>query len=418
MQWYQSMGFISFLAFISFPLPPLLLGVIILINSRKKKLKVLEERYALFESNQQDVNEILSRKNIIEKEIESSKKELINLQEDILFEYIETNLYDDLTSEEINNELSLLKLDQKELVKNNDALVINIDAKQSIINNLSKKILRCFNTESDQIIYNVTVKNIDASRNKVIKSFEQINKLFEKSGVALTKEYLNSKLEEMNLSYNFVLKKEQEKEIQKAIKEQMIEEEKVRKEIETEKKKLEKEEKQFKGEVEKLMAYLKKSDSEVEKNLYADKIKELEEKINLLEKDKENILNREQNTRAGFVYIISNVGSFGENIYKIGMTRRLEPMDRVKELSSASVPFSFDVHAMIFSEDAPALETELHKTFRKYEVNKVNPRKEFFNVSLDKIEHVVKDKYSETVDFIKAHKSSEYLESLNVNKQI
>ncbi len=163
----------------------------------------------------------------------------------------------------------------------------------------------------------------------------------------------------------------------------MIEEEKVRREIEREKAKLDKEESQFKNEISKLMKYLQKA-SDIEKQLYVDKIKELEEKVKDLESQRENVLQREQNTRAGFVYIISNIGSFGENVYKIGMTRRLEPMDRVKELGSASVPFEFDVHAMIFSEDAPALENILHKTFEKYAVNKVNPRKEFYRIDLQK----------------------------------
>src|SRR5699024_8520882 len=103
-------------------------------------------------------------------------------------------------------------------------------------------------------------------------------------------------------------------------------------------------------------------------------------KLDALQKDKDNVLQREQNTRAGFVYIISNIGSFGEQVYKIGMTRRLEPMDRIAELSSASVPFPFDVHAMIFSDDAPALETILHQHFDAQRVNRINPRKEFFRI--------------------------------------
>ncbi len=193
----------------------------------------------------------------------------------------------------------------------------------------------------------------------------------------------------------------------------MVEEEKVRREIEREKAKIEKEEHQFKNEVSKLMKYLQKA-SDIEKQLYIDKINELEDKIKLLEKDKENILQREQNTRAGFVYIISNIGSFGENIYKIGMTRRLEPMDRVKELGDASVPFEFDVHAMIFSEDAPRLENTLHETFRKNQVNKVNNRKEFFNVSLDDIEKVVKENHNATVTFTKLAKAEQYRESLRL----
>lgn len=140
----------------------------------------------------------------------------------------------------------------------------------------------------------------------------------------------------------------EEKEQQKAIKEQMIEEEKVRREIDREKKRIDKEQRQFNSEISKLIAYMQKANADVEKELYANKIQELEEKLKELEVIRENVLQRELNTRAGYVYVISNIGSFGEDIYKIGMTRRLEPMDRIKELSSASVPFEFDVHAMIF----------------------------------------------------------------------
>ena len=160
------------------------------------------------------------------------------------------------------------------------------------------------------------------------------------------------------------------------------------------------------------MKYLQKTDNEVEKTLYIDKIKECEEKLSELETVKSDVLNREKNTRAGFVYIISNIGSFGENIFKIGMTRRLEPMDRIKELSSASVPFEFDVHALIFSDDAPSLESILHNTFREYEVNKVNHRKEFFSIPLEKIEKVVTEHHNATVQWTYDAAAEEYRESL------
>lgn len=148
--------------------------------------------------------------------------------------------------------------------------------------------------------------------------------------------------------YAYMLKEDEEREQRKAIREQMVEEEKVRREIEREKAKIEKEETQFNNEVKKLMSYMQKSQDSAERQLYIDKINELQERIKQLEVDKKNVFDREQNTRAGFVYIISNIGSFGDQAYKIGMTRRLEPMDRISELSSASVPFPFDVHAMIF----------------------------------------------------------------------
>lgn len=148
--------------------------------------------------------------------------------------------------------------------------------------------------------------------------------------------------------------------------------------------------------------------------MYIDKIKELEDKLRDLEDDKKNVLDREANAKAGFVYVISNIGSFGEDIYKIGMTRRLEPMDRIKELSSASVPFEFDVHAMIFSENAPELETLLHKHFEKQSVNRVNLRKEFFHVSLDEIEKVVHDNFNDIANFTKVPVAKEYRQTLSL----
>ena len=214
--------------------------------------------------------------------------------------------------------------------------------------------------------------------------------------------------------YTYELKYQQEKEIQRAIKEQMLEEAKAEREIEQQKKKIEKDLQQHLGEVNRLMKYMQKTQIDAERQLYMDKIKELEDKIKSLEADKETVLEREANAKAGFVYIISNIGSFGENIYKIGMTRRLEPMDRVKELSSASVPFEFDVHAMIFSSDAPELENMLHKHFADNAVNKVNPRKEFYNVDIEDIERVVKENYNDTVQFTKIPVATEYRQSINL----
>lgn len=222
------------------------------------------------------------------------------------------------------------------------------------------------------------------------------------------------KLEELNAAYSFQLKQQQEKEQQKAIKEQMVEEEKVRREIERQKAKIDKDCAQFSNEVKKLMGYMQKTSSDVEKQLYIDKIKELEDKLSALESNKKNVLEREANAKAGFVYVISNIGSFGEDIYKIGMTRRLEPMDRIKELSSASVPFEFDVHAMIFSDNAPELENLLHKHFEKQSVNRVNLRKEFFHVSLDEVEKVVHDNFNDTAVFTKLPVAKEYRQTLSM----
>lgn len=351
-------------------------------------------------------------------QLKTHQKELNDVIEDLNSEYkyqiSNFTIDDSITSEEYKNKFSLLTIEEKELIKSNkDIDIIDSSISKKLQNNDIKQISRCFNNEVAVIISEVTPKNIENKRMKLLRSFEVLNKLFKTDGVAISKEFLEIKLNMLNVKYAQEYQKEQERLQQKAIREQMVEEEKVRREIEREKTKIEKEETQFKNEISKLMVYMQKS-SDLEKQLYIDKIKELEDKLKKVEADKENVLKREQNTRAGFVYIISNIGSFGENIYKIGMTRRLEPMDRINELSSASVPFEFDVHAMIFSEDAPSLETTLHNIFADNRVNKVNPRKEFYNVSIDEIEKAVKDNFNATVKFTKIAQAYQYRESLKI----
>ena len=125
---------------------------------------------------------------------------------------------------------------------------------------------------------------------------------------------------------------------------------------------------------------------------------------------------REANQRAGYVYIISNIGSYGENIFKIGMTRRLDPTERVSELGDASVPFNFDIHAMIFSDDAPALEAALHRAFEDRKLNMVNTRREFFNVTLDEIKEVVKKNFDKTVEFVDVPDADQYRISLKMKE--
>ena len=144
---------------------------------------------------------------------------------------------------------------------------------------------------------------------------------------------------------------------------------------------------------------------------YELKLKDLEEKLRETEEKNQRAISMAQQTKAGYVYIISNIGSFGENVYKIGMTRRLEPLDRISELSNASVPFSFDVHALIYSDDAPNLEYELHKRFNENRINKINPRKEFYKVNLKEIEAEVKIMGFD-IKFTLLAKASEYRETI------
>jgi hypothetical protein len=359
-----------------------------------------------------ELNQLCSEISKAKDELKNKKQEIENLEPLVTVVNIDTEGLELATSQELKNILSRYKLEEAELVKNNTAIDVLINDDKKFVTTQIRQILRSFNAECDLAISNVTLKNIDTMRNKILKSYETLNKIYKSDGVQITKEFLENKLQQLITAHSYQEKLEDERVQKKLIQEQLKEEEKVRREIEREKAKIEKDETQFKNEISKLMKYLQKTDNEVEKTLYIDKIKECEEKLSELETVKSDVLNREKNTRAGFVYIISNIGSFGENIFKIGMTRRLEPMDRIKELSSASVPFEFDVHALIFSDDAPALESILHSTFREYEVNKVNHRKEFFSIPLEKIEKVVTEHHNATVQWTYDAAAEEYRESL------
>lgn len=349
-------------------------------------------------------------------DIEESKKQLINLEEEQLMQEVGfyNPKYDLEFSEQYRRKLNEIRDNQKSLVKNDRAVdyiafVVNGSTKQGnkMAKNNVKFLIRAFNAECDAIITKVKFNNIEKMEERIRKCFNDLNKLNELENQALTNEYYNLKLEELYLVYEYEQKKREEYEEQQRIKEQIREEQKALKELEAQKQKLEKEETHFLKALQTERKNLEKA-SDKEKEIYEAKIRELEEQLNKIKNDKENVIYREQNTRAGYVYIISNIGSFGENVYKIGMTRRLEPMDRVKELSDASVPFTFDVHALIFSEDAPKLENELHKAFTNRKVNMVNDRKEFFKVTLEEIERVVKENHNKTVEFTKLAQAEEY----------
>ncbi len=216
----------------------------------------------------------------------------------------------------------------------------------------------------------------------------------------------------VKIEHEYYVKKEREREEQAAIREQMRQEAEERKELERQKKHVEKEESKYLTEIENVKYQIAETEDSDKISLLESKIKELQEKLKTVEERKEDIINR-QNGKAGNVYVISNLGSFGDNVFKVGMTRRLEPMDRVRELGDASVPFSFDVHAMIFSEDAVSLENKLHEELSEYRLNKVNLRKEFFKLPLEQIENIVLDN-EPAASFNKTMLAEQYRQSLSM----
>ena len=222
--------------------------------------------------------------------------------------------------------------------------------------------------------------------------------------------FLEARLDELKWLVAVNELKAQEREEQRRIKEEIREEEKARKDYERAIKQAEKEERTLQKALSEAKKQLEAA-SDAERQKFAAKLSELQAKLEEAEAKNQRALSMAQQTRQGHMYVISNVGSFGEDVFKIGLTRRLEPMDRVKELGDASVPFSFDVHAMIHAEDAPALENELHRQFEAQQVNKVNPRKEFFRVGISDIRTVVQQMGIEAKWTMKAE-AREFRESL------
>ncbi|KQS93308.1 hypothetical protein ASG21_08125 [Chryseobacterium sp. Leaf394] len=239
-----------------------------------------------------------------------------------------------------------------------------------------------YNGKVDSILSTVRKDNYGILKQKIEDAFQLVNfngKAFRNARISEI--YHQARLEELKWAVVAQELRAMELEEQRQIREQIREEEKARREFEKAIKDAEKEEQTLKRLIEKAQAQVTVANEE-QKAVFLQKLEELQSRLELAEEKNQRAISMAQQTKTGNVYVISNIGSFGEHVYKIGMTRRLEPLDRIRELGDASVPFEFDVHAMIFSEDAPALERQLHKKFLKNQLNKINPRKEFFRLEL------------------------------------
>ncbi len=283
---------------------------------------------------------------------------------------------------------------------------------KKMTNRYTKLMLYAFNGECDAVIGKVKWNNVAKAELKIVQTFNNVNKLGTSHNISITDDYLQLKKKELALTYEYEQKKYEEKEEQRRIREQMREEEKAQKEYERAQREAEDEEKRYQKALDKA-----KQELNIQ-NTNPQELEALNERIKLLETNLaeaheriERAISLAQQTKVGHIYVISNIGSFGENIYKIGMTRRLDPQDRVKELGDASVPFHFDVHAIIYSENAPQLEYELHQKFKDRRLNRINLRKEFFHVTLDEIEVFVKEHANAEIEFTKLAEAREYRET-------
>ena len=364
--------------------------------------------------------------NELNSNIKDLKKDIITFSDEILVQ--DFGLYEPrysfINADAYKAELTNIRNKQKAMIKDGSAVSGSIDWQvngsaaqgRKMIKDMQKLLLRAFNSECDEIINKVKYNNYDTSVKKMERSFNAIAKLGITMSISITSNYYDLKIQELQLALEYQIQKQREKEEKAELRAQQREEARLQKELKEQRKNIDKERKHYEQALSNINKQISSSSDENIEELNKKK-EEIIQSLSDIDTKIKDIDYREANQKTGYVYIISNIGSFGEGIYKIGMTRRLNPQERVDELGDASVPFKFDVHAMIFSEDAPALEAKLHRAFEDRKLNLVNQRREFFKVSLDEIKEVVKNNFDKTVEFVEVPDADQYRISLKLREE-
>ncbi|MCZ1075610.1 DUF4041 domain-containing protein [Rhodococcus sp. A5(2022)] len=313
------------------------------------------------------------------------------------------------TSVQLKDELARVQAAIKQAVREKTAITatsnftFNNSATQGrkFVSEMSKIMLRAYNAEAENCVKTVKAGNLAAASARLFKASEQIARQGQMIALRVTDHYHRLRLRELELAADVHQKVQEEKEAERARREELREQRKAEQELATERAKLDKE-----------LAHYQSALATLEANGDSAAAERLRTKLADVQRAIDDVDYRAANIRAGYVYVISNMGAFGINMVKIGMTRRLDPMDRVRELGDASVPFRFDVHALFFSEDAVTVEAELHEAFAERRVNKVNPRREFFYATPEDVLEVLGRHVGEVLSFTAEPEAEEYLLSI------
>lgn len=402
-------------------------GDLITVTNKKNNLQT--ELNKLVKKHQLSTDTVELSREVKSLESKISKLKAIYIEEDekVLYQSfgIYKPYYDFEKSDIYKEKLKEITAKQKALVKDDSAFnytseyTINGSTKKGkkMQQSFAKFGMTTFNLECTTAIKNVKFNNFEQMETKIERSFTKVNKGLESFSIEIRKENLALKMEELHLSFEYAKIKQQEREEEQEVRRLQREEEaelkRIQKEVDAERRKLEKERYHFEQAILEKQKQLKMSKTEEDIKALEVELLGLQVQINNVDEQNEHLDDKlEVKNKAGYVYIISNLGAYGEDVYKIGVTRRANPDDRVKELSGASVPFKFDTHALIFSEDAFALENALHNEFANKKINLANNRKEFFNVTLDEIKQVVRENYNKVVEFVDIPEAEEYRQSL------
>ncbi|MFR4766797.1 MAG: GIY-YIG nuclease family protein [Paraclostridium sordellii] len=421
-----------------------------IINNSKKELEKIENEISKKDEYLNEVREIQLEYEKISKKVDTQQRKLSRSKsiysriQYVLEKYEETSIEraskSDFEIEESEYEnypdlnptvqLKLHSMDLKDLRKafneNEKSIKQTLERYESRYTTktnatIYKLMVIALKAEQQNILYNLKYDKLEKSIEYVKKVTEKFLNIASEGNQSIvgtiTKfigeiEYLFIK--SIEIEYEYYVKKEKQKEEQARLREQMKQEAEERRLLEQQKKQVEKEEEKYKLEIGKVEDILKTTEDEEKLRQLQAKIEELKSQLELVEEKKEDIV-KLKNGKSGYVYVISNLGSFGDKVFKIGMTRRLNPQDRINELGGASVPFTFDVHSFIFSDDAVELEQRLHNILDSNRVNKINLRKEFFNISIDELEKVVQD-VDPSAEFNTTMVAEQYRQTLSIDE--
>ena len=311
-------------------------------------------------------------------------------------------------AEQYRSRLSAINTRVKEMVKAGDAILASdqfsynnsLAMGRKMTADFSKLMLRAYNAEADNCVRVLRAGNVVTAKKRLDRAVQSIARLGAMMEMRVNPRYHELRFEELELTSDYLMKKQEEKEAAREERERLREERRAEQELAAEHERLDKERAHYLAALEVLRANAdEKATAEMEQRL-----RDVDAAI--AQNDY-----RAANVRAGYVYVISNPGSFGKQVVKIGMTRRLEPMDRVRELGDASVPFPFDVHALFFADDAVALEQELHNAFDEARVNRVNLRREFFFATPLEVREVLAETLGVLLEFTENPEATQYLQS-------
>ncbi len=396
------------------------------INRLKEEIEALDKKVS---SRQEKIDHLMSIQKSVNHAIKAYFKESDLEREHELV--LPANLIREINTLAPSITLKLHCMDYKDLRR-------AFRANDKIINETLARYESRYTTKTNRAIYQLMVLGLRAELQNVLYTltYSKLN-----DGIAAIKDLINKYLniardgsqtiastlakfigeleplfiDSVKIEYEYYVKKEAARQEQLELRAQMREEAEERKRLKEQQEQMKKEEEKYHSEIDNIHQQLTATDDDEQKQKLLDKIKELESQLSDLSSKKEEITSL-QNGKAGYVYVISNLGSFGNDVFKVGMTRRLDPQERIDELGNASVPFKFDVHSFIFSQDAVQLESDLHAALESKRVNKVNPRKEFFKVSLDDLEKLV-EKYDPAAEFNRTMQAEQYYQSLSMAEE-